>query len=133
MAVCWAWHTARSRLLDLFCPTYHLQCTGSARQFVLRKNPTGSLLKGAHSIVRECGILKALHALGVLAPQVVFESSDFAAFGSLFFVMKFVEGTVFRDFGPSSLLPHQRRIVYTHVAVALNHLHSTLIQAAGLS
>ncbi len=96
-------------------PTYHLQCTG------------------AHSIVRECGILKALHALGVLAPQVVFESSDFAAFGSLFFVMKFVEGTVFRDFGLPSLLLHQRRIVYTHVAVALNHLHSMPIQAAGLS
>jgi aminoglycoside phosphotransferase (APT) family kinase protein len=114
-------------------PTYHLQCTGSAQQFVLRKKPSGSLLKGAHAIERECAIFKALHAWGVPVPQVLFESSDSAAFGTPFFVMKFVEGTVYRDFGLPSLLPHQRRSVYTHAVVALSHLHSTPIQAAGLS
>jgi len=114
-------------------PTFHLQCTSSAQQFVLRKKPSGALLKGAHAIERECAIFKALHAWGVPVPSVVLESDDPAAFGTPFFVMKFVEGTVYRDFGLPSLLPHQRRIVYTHAIVALSHLHSTPTDAAGLS
>jgi aminoglycoside phosphotransferase (APT) family kinase protein len=114
-------------------PTFHLQCTNSAQQFVLRKKPAGSLLQGAHDVIRECAIFKALHACGVPVPQVVFDSNDSAAFGTPYFVMKFVDGTVYRDFGLPSLSTFQRRIVYTQAMVALGHLHSTPIEAAGLS
>ena len=114
-------------------PTYHLQRTDTAAQFVLRKKPTGSLLQGAHDVMRECAIFKALHAWGVPVPHVVFDSNDPSAFGTPFFVMKFVEGTVHRDFSLPSLSPSQRRIVYARAVVALSHLHSTPVEAAGLS
>jgi aminoglycoside phosphotransferase (APT) family kinase protein len=114
-------------------PTFHLQCTSSARQFVLRKKPSGALLRGAHDVMRECTIFKSLHACGVPVPQVVFDSEDCAAFGSPYFIMKFVDGAVHRDFALPLLSPLQRRIVYTRAVAALSHLHSTPIQAAGLS
>jgi acyl-CoA dehydrogenase family protein 11 len=91
------------------------------------------LLQGAHDVMRECAIFKALHACGVPVPQVVFDSNDCTAFGTPYFMMKFVEGTVHRDFALPSLSPLQRRIVYTRAVAALSHLHSTPIQAAGLS
>jgi aminoglycoside phosphotransferase (APT) family kinase protein len=114
-------------------PTYHLQCTTSSEQFVLRKKPTGSLMQGAHDVMRECKIFKALHAWGVPVPQVVFQSDDSTVFGTPYFLMKFVDGAVYRDFGLPSLSPLQRRIVYTRAVASLSHLHSTLIEDAGLS
>lgn len=110
-----------------------MQSTDTAQQFVLRKKPTGSLLQGAHDVTRECAIFKALRAWGVPVPQVVFDSNDSSAFGTPFFMMKFVEGTVHRNFGLPSLPPPQRRIVYARAVVALSHLHSTPVEAAGLS
>ncbi len=114
-------------------PTFHLQCTNSAQQFVLRKKPAGALLHGAHDVMRECQIFKALHACGVPVPRVVHHSDGCAPFGTPYFMMKFVDGTVHRDFSLPSLSPLQRRVVYTRAVAALSHLHSTPIEAAGLS
>jgi hypothetical protein len=114
-------------------PTFHVQCTNSSAQFVLRKKPSGSLLQGAHDVMRECSIFKALHSCGVPVPQVLFDSNDSTAFGTPYFMMKFVDGIVYRDFGLPSLSPGFRRIIYTRAIAALSHLHATPIEAAGLS
>jgi aminoglycoside phosphotransferase (APT) family kinase protein len=114
-------------------PTFHLQCTATAQQYVLRKKPAGTLLHGAHDVTRECAIFKALTAWGVPVPHVVSSSDDGAAFGTPYFVMKFVDGAVHREFCLPSLSPFHRRAVYTQAMAAMSHLHSVPIEAAGLS
>ena len=78
-------------------PTYYLRLR-SGRELVLRKQPPGDLLKGAHSMARE---YKMIHTLGqfttVPVPTCHVLCNDKSVVGTEFYVMDYVRGDIFRD------------------------------------
>ena len=70
-------------------PTYALT-TPSAR-FVLRRKPPGPLLKGAHDVLREARVMRALASTDVPVPPVLAACDDDSVIGTAFFVMAMVE------------------------------------------
>jgi len=76
-------------------PTYKL--TTPAKQYVLRRKPSGALVKGAHAIEREARIIAALNRADFPVPHVYGLCTDEAVLGVWFYVMEFIEGRVFWD------------------------------------
>lgn len=76
-------------------PTYRL-CT-PRRDYVLRRKPPGTLLKGAHDVLREARVLAALAATDVPVARVYGVCEDDAIIGTAFYVMAMVEGRVIWD------------------------------------
>ena len=74
-------------------PTYRLS-TPAAR-YVLRRQPPGQLLKGAHAVDREARVMTALGGTGFPVPRVFGLCEDPSVIGSSFFVMELVEGRIF--------------------------------------
>jgi len=76
-------------------PTYRLRTP--ERTYVLRRKPSGVLLKGAHAVEREARVMTALGSVGFPVPHVYGLCTDDAVIGSWFFVMEMVEGRLFWD------------------------------------
>ena len=74
-------------------PTFLLSTTTG--QYVLRRQPPGALLKSAHAVDREYAVMQALATTNVPVPQMVHLCQDSTVIGSLFFIMAFVEGTIY--------------------------------------
>ena len=71
---------------------------GDPFRLVLRKQPPGKLLRGAHAVDREYKVMSALSAEGsvpVPVPQLFVEDTDII--GTPFFVSSFVDGRLFPD------------------------------------
>jgi aminoglycoside phosphotransferase (APT) family kinase protein len=67
------------------------------RHFVLRRPPLGGVLPSAHDMGREHRIISALAPTSVPVPQPLGYCDDADVNGAPFYVMEFVEGTVFGD------------------------------------
>jgi aminoglycoside phosphotransferase (APT) family kinase protein len=76
-------------------PTYRVQ-TPSAT-YVVRRKPSGDILKGAHDVLREARVLAALAPTEVPVPRIFATCVDAAVLGSDFVVMEMVEGRIFWD------------------------------------
>src|SRR5262245_18892153 len=76
-------------------PTFLL--SSPSGRYVLRKKPPGQLLKSAHAVEREYRVMKALEATDVPVPRMALLCEDDSVVGTAFFVMEFVDGTVFWD------------------------------------
>ncbi|WP_462402398.1 phosphotransferase [Pseudomonas sp. Marseille-QA0332] len=76
-------------------PTY--QITTPAGSYVLRRKPSGVLLKGAHSIEREAQVQQALGKVGFNVPRIFALCEDTSVLGTPFYVMEKVEGRIFWD------------------------------------
>ncbi|MBB1498003.1 phosphotransferase family protein, partial [Paracoccus sp. MC1862] len=83
-----------------------------ARRMVLRKQPAGEILKGAHAIDREFRVMRALEDTDVPVPRALLFHEDAALLGTPFYLMDFVEGRVFSDGRLPDLSPAERREVY---------------------
>src|SRR3984893_15457290 len=66
-------------------PTYLIE-TPSER-YVLRRKPSGKLLKSAHAVEREFRVLRALEMVGFPAPRALALCEDESVIGSVFYVM----------------------------------------------
>src|SRR5262245_66121705 len=66
-------------------------------RYVLRKKPPGQLLKSAHAVDREYRVMHALENTGVPVPRMLHLTEDESIIGTAFYVMEFVQGTVFWD------------------------------------
>jgi aminoglycoside phosphotransferase (APT) family kinase protein len=66
-------------------------------RFVLRRPPLGNVLQSAHDMGREHRIISALAPTRVPVPQPLGYCDDPDVNGAPFYVMEFVEGTVFGD------------------------------------
>ncbi|KAL1507288.1 hypothetical protein AB1Y20_008134 [Prymnesium parvum] len=110
---------------------------GSPRPFrlVLRKQPPGQLLRGAHAIDREHRVLAALSAEGsvpVATPRLYV--ADAAVLGTPFFVSSFVEGRVFTDTMLSAATSDdERRALYARALEVTCRIHALDVDAAGLA
>jgi aminoglycoside phosphotransferase (APT) family kinase protein len=76
-------------------PTYKL--ITPTKTYVLRRKPSGELLKGAHAIEREVRVLRALRSLDFPVPQVYGLCTDDTIIGTWFYVMEMVDGRVVWD------------------------------------
>jgi aminoglycoside phosphotransferase (APT) family kinase protein len=102
-------------------PTFLL--ASPSGRYVLRKKPPGQLLKSAHQVDREYRVMKALEGTQVPVPRMLLLCEDDSVIGTAFFVMEFVDGTVFWDPALPELTKAQRTKVYDEENRALAALH----------
>src|SRR5262245_46283880 len=76
-------------------PTYLL--VAESGRYVLRAKPPGQLLKSAHQVDREFGVMKALSGSAVPVPRMLHLSAETSPIGRMFYVMDFVDGRIFWD------------------------------------
>jgi aminoglycoside phosphotransferase (APT) family kinase protein len=112
-------------------PTFLL--SSPSGRYVLRKKPPGQLLKSAHAVDREYRVMKGLEATDVPVPRMLHLCEDDAILGTAFFVMEFVDGTIFWDPALPELSKAQRTKVYDEENRALAALHSVDPGAVGLA
>ena len=79
-------------------PTYRIQSGNT--QLVLRKQPPGQLLAGAHAVDREYHVMKALDGSGVPVPRML----DYCEDRSLLVFDAFGGGLVSKLIGPSATI-----------------------------
>ncbi|GID96474.1 phosphotransferase family protein [Amorphoplanes digitatis] len=66
-------------------------------RWVLRRPPLGHVLPTAHDMSREHKVLDALSAAGFPAPRPVLICTDPDVIGAPFYLMEYVDGTIYRD------------------------------------
>lgn len=111
-------------------PTFRLD-TG-ARSYVLRKQPSGQLLPGAHAVDREYRVMHALAATDVPVPRMLAYCEDPTLLGTPFYVMEFLEGRVMMDQSLPGMTPAERGAIYREMNRVIAALHAVDYQAVGL-
>lgn len=101
--------------------TYAL--TDGKRAWVLRRPPLGHVLASAHDMGREYRVMAALAASPVPVPQMVVHCTDPDVVGAEFYVMGFVEGTIYRDPEQLASILHPGELVENLVGTLVG-LHS---------
>lgn len=111
-------------------PTYRLETPGAL--YVLRKKPPGPLLKGAHDVLREARVMRALADTPVPVPPVVAVCEDESVIGSAFFIMTLVEGRIFWDTAFRGVPRDERAAHLDAMNATIAALHSVDYEAVGL-
>lgn len=112
-------------------PTYRLDTPG--RAYVLRRKPSGVLLKGAHAIEREAEILIALAKAEYPSARVYGLCIDESVIGTWFYVMELVEGRIIWDATVPGVSQSERRAIFDAMNAAIAQLHSIDYAAIGLA
>ena len=102
-------------------PTYKL--VTPARNYVLRRKPSGALLKGAHAVEREAKVLQALGPTGFPVPHVYGLCTDETVIGSWFYVMDMVEGRIFWDATVPGVAAGERAAIFDSMNETIAALH----------
>lgn len=76
-------------------PTYLITSTG--RSYVLRRQPPGLLLKGAHAVDREARVQHSLAGTDVPVARIYGVCLDAEVIGTMFYLMEEIEGRIFWD------------------------------------
>ncbi|WP_144149043.1 phosphotransferase family protein [Paraburkholderia sp. BCC1884] len=112
-------------------PTYRVRTpTGD---YVLRRKPSGPLLKGAHAIEREARVVAALEPIDFPVPHVHGLCTDDSVIGSAFYVMDMVAGRIFWDASFSSAPIASRAQLMDAMNGTIAKLHLVDPVAIGLS
>jgi aminoglycoside phosphotransferase (APT) family kinase protein len=111
-------------------PTYFVT-TGAAR-LVLRKQPNGPILKGAHAVDREYRVRDALSKTDVPVPMPVLFEEDPSILGTPFYLMERLQGRVFHDAALPGVSRDERRALYLAMAETLARLHAVDPSSVGL-
>ena len=111
-------------------PSYFLDY--GAHRLVLRKQPKGPILKGAHAIDREFHVLEALAPTSVPVPQPVLFHAHAEAIRTPFYLMERVEARVFTDTSLSDVPRERGRGLWMAVADALAQMHGISPEDVGL-
>lgn len=111
-------------------PTFYL--THRDRHLVLRKQPPGPLLKGAHAVDREYRVLRALADTDVPVPAALAYEADASVLGTPFYVMDRLEGRVCASYALPELARADRTPALLSMARILGRLHAVDPGAVGL-
>lgn len=111
-------------------PTYFLDWAD--RRLVLRKQPGGPILKGAHAIDREFRVLEALYLTDVPVPKPVLYCADPGPLGTSFYLMARIDGRVFTDTSLADLPARDRTPIWMAVADTMAAMHAVQLEAVGL-
>ncbi|MBM3548015.1 MAG: phosphotransferase family protein [Alphaproteobacteria bacterium] len=101
-------------------PTFLVEAASG--RYVLRRKPSGTLLKSAHAVEREYRVMKALAGTPVPVPKVFHLCEDTSVVGTAFFVMEFLDGRIFWDPALPELQSNERRDYYAEMARVLGEL-----------
>ena len=112
-------------------PTFYV--THGDRRLVLRKQPPGRLLKGAHAVDREYRVLRALWDTPVPVPRALAFEPDASVLGTPFYVMERLEGRVCPTYALPELAPGARRAALLSMATTLARLHAVDPATVGLA
>jgi aminoglycoside phosphotransferase (APT) family kinase protein len=108
--------------------------TDGATTWVVRRPPLGHVLSTAHDMTREYQVISALGATRVPVPQTVALCEDPEVIGALFYVMEYVEGTVYRTARAAAALgPARAHALAMSLVDVLADLHSVDPAAVGLA
>lgn len=110
--------------------TYAL--TDGRRDWVLRRPPLGHVLASAHDMGREYRVMAGLGGSPVPVPHMVTHCTDTNVIGAEFYVMAFVEGTIYRTPEQLSSIADPGRLV-DHLVEALVALHAVNADDVGLA
>lgn len=104
-------------------------------QWVLRRPPFGSTVKGAHDMGREYRVLSKLNKAFPYAPKPIIFCDDHAVLGCDFYMMDYLEGIIIRaDYPPGlELSPEQTREQFFRWLDVLSELHQVDYEAIGLA
>ncbi|MDO8705594.1 MAG: phosphotransferase family protein [Sulfuricaulis sp.] len=102
-------------------------------ELVLRKQPTGDLLKSAHAVDREYRIMCALQTTDVPVPNALFFCDDRDVIGTPFYVMERLQGRVLSNYALPEIAPAERRSYLLALAETLAKLHAVNWKNVGLS
>ena len=111
-------------------PTYLV--TSEERCVVLRRKPSGVLLKSAHAVDREYRVQRALFGTEVPVAQPLALCEDDTVIGSAFYVMDFVQGRCFDDPRLPSVPTGEKRHFYSEMGRVLAAIHRVDSAAVGL-
>ncbi len=112
-------------------PTFAI--TAASGRYVLRRKPAGVLLKSAHAVDREFRVIQALAETDVPVAKVYHLCEDDSIIGSMFYVMEFVNGTVYWDPTLPTMNNSERSTIYDEMNRVLAALHSVDVDAVGLT
>jgi len=112
-------------------PTYKI--TTPSESYVLRRKPDGELLKSAHAVDREFRVQKALLNTEVPVAEVLHHCANPEIVGTEFYIMRFMEGRIFRDPALLGASPSERADVYGEMARVLAAIHDVELNKVGLS
>jgi len=111
-------------------PTYKLVTPG--KSYVLRRKPSGQLLKGAHAIEREVRVIQALDGIGFPVAHVHGLCTDDSVIGTWFYVMDMVEGRVFWNTTLPDMAAAERPLYFDAMNATLAGLHRANHGSIGL-
>lgn len=112
-------------------PTYRLETPGA--RYVLRRKPPGTVIKGAHDVLREARVQQALAGSQVPVACILGVCDDDAVIGSAFYVMELVEGRVFWDTAFGEVAKGDRAAYFDEMNRVIAALHAIDPAAVGLS
>lgn len=112
-------------------PTFLI--TADSGRYVLRRKPSGELLKSAHAVDREFKVISALKNSEVPVAQAYHLCEDDSVIGSMFYIMEYIDGRVMWDPALPESQPAQRSAIYAEMSRVLAALHSVDIEEAQLS
>ncbi|MCP5112055.1 MAG: phosphotransferase [bacterium] len=112
-------------------PTFHL--AAASGEYVMRKKPPGKLLPSAHAVDREYRVMRALENTPVPVCRTHALCLDESLIGTMFYVMDYVPGRIFRDPTLPGMTPAQRREIYLAMIEVLAALHQVDHEKAGLA
>ncbi|MBC7679573.1 MAG: phosphotransferase family protein [Pseudorhodobacter sp.] len=102
--------------------------------WVVRRPPLGHVLETAHDMGREHRVMAALRASDVPVPDMVTSCRDPEVLGAPFYVMSFVDGTVFRTHQQLAALPSSAKVKLADELVdVLARLHGVDVATVGLA
>ena len=102
-------------------PTFLLTTPGG--RYVLRRQPLGPILKGAHAVDREARVTGALARVNFPVPHVHALCTDATVIGSSFYIMDFVDGRIFWDGGLPGVPRGERGAYQSAMTATLAELH----------
>ncbi len=112
-------------------PTYRLETPGQS--YVLRRQPPGLLLKGAHALDREARVMRALGAAGFPVPRVHALCQDREVLGAWFYLMDFCAGRIFTRAQLEDVARPERAGLFDAMNETLAQLHGLDPVALGLA
>ena len=111
-------------------PTYKL--VTPLRHYVMRRKPSGPLLKGAHAVEREARVLRALESVDFPVAHVHALCEDASVIGTPFYVMDMVEGRIFWDAAVPGVSIEERSAIFDAMNATIAALHSVDYNAIDL-
>jgi aminoglycoside phosphotransferase (APT) family kinase protein len=112
-------------------PTYRLTTPGA--RYVMRRKPPGEIVKGAHDVLREARVQRALAGSDVPVAPILGICADDRVIGSAFYIMEMIEGRVVWDAAFSEVPTQDRAAYYDEMNRVIAALHSVDISDVGLS